>query len=64
MINKLELEAELLVKMNELKATDYKALKYSEGCYTEEEYAPVKAQRQQLRNEINNLRAQLEELEE
>lgn len=43
----------------ELSATDYKALKYMEGWLTEEEYAPVKAQRQALRDRINELKAQL-----
>ena len=38
-----------------LSATDYKAIKYSEGWLTEEEYAPVKAERQALREEINRL---------
>lgn len=39
-----------------LKRTDYKAIKYAEGYYTEEEYAPVKAQRQALRDRINELK--------
>jgi hypothetical protein len=43
----------------ELGATDYKALKYMEGWLTEEEYAPVKAQRQALRDQINELEAKL-----
>lgn len=43
----------------ELSATDYKALKYMEGWLTEEEYAPVKAQRQALRDQINELEGKL-----
>lgn len=43
----------------ELGATDYKALKYMEGWLTEEEYAPVKAQRQVLRDQINELEGKL-----
>ena len=39
----------------QLKKTDYKAIKHSEGCYTEEEYAPVKEHRQALRDAINEL---------
>lgn len=42
----------------ELAATDYKALKYMEGWLTEEEYAPVKARRQEIRDKINELEAQ------
>ena len=35
--------------------TDYKAIKFSEGELTEEEYAPIRAQRQAWRAEINDL---------
>lgn len=35
--------------------TDYKAIKYSEGLISEEEYSEVKAQRQAWRDEINIL---------
>lgn len=50
-LNKREI-AEL--KRN-LSNTDYKAIKYAEGLITEEEYAPIKAQRQEWRNRINYL---------
>ena len=39
----------------QLSDTDYKAIKYSEGLITEEEYAPIKSQRQAWRDEINQL---------
>lgn len=39
----------------QLAETDYRAIKYAEGQYTEEEYAPYKAQRQAWRDEINKL---------
>ena len=39
----------------ELAATDYKCLKYVDGALTEEEYAEVRAYRQELRNRINAL---------
>lgn len=46
-------------RINELKsklaATDYKAIKYMEGFYTEEEYTSIKAERQSWRDEINEL---------
>lgn len=48
--------AELKLLLN---ATDYKALKFSDGALTEEEYAPIRAQRQEWRNEINSLEALL-----
>ena len=39
----------------ELSATDYEAIKYSEGWFTEEEYAPIKAMREELREKIRHL---------
>lgn len=39
--------------------TDYKAIKYAEGYLTEEEYAPIKLQRQAWRDEINALEEKL-----
>ena len=48
-------------EINELKGklrdTDYKAIKYSEGWFTDEEYAEVKAQREEWRKRINELEA-------
>ena len=40
--------------------TDYKAIKYSEGWLTDEEYAEAKAQREEQRKRINELEASLE----
>lgn len=45
--------ADLKVK---LARTDYKAIKYAEGLITEEEYAPIKLQRQSWRDMINLLK--------
>lgn len=42
-----------------LKATDYQAIKYAEGFISETDYAPIKAQRQAWRDEINALEAEL-----
>lgn len=39
----------------ELSSTDYQAIKYSEGWFTEEEYAPIKAHREELREKIRAL---------
>ena len=51
-------------EINELKKklfdTDYKAIKYSEGWLTDEEYAEVKAQREEWRKRINKSEASLE----
>ena len=43
----------------QLEETDYKAIKYAEGMLTEDEYAPIKAQRQAWRDEINALEEEL-----
>jgi hypothetical protein len=47
--------AEIKALKKQLAQTDYKALKYADGCYTEEEYAPIKAQRADARTRINAL---------
>lgn len=44
-----------------LAATDYQALKYSEGWITEKDYTEIKANRQSWRDTINQLQAQLKE---
>lgn len=40
---------------SQLADTDYKAIKYAEGWYQEEEYAPIKAEREALRERIREL---------
>ena len=42
-----------------LKESDYKAIKYAEGLFTDVEYAPIKALRQSYRAEINALEAKV-----
>lgn len=44
-----------------LKDTDFRALKYADGAYTEEEYAPYKAARADARAEINRIEEMLVE---
>lgn len=48
-------EALIIELKSQLSATDYKALKFMEGWLTEEEYAPIRAERQIIRDEINRL---------
>ena len=59
----MELHASLkiLYLKDELKKTDYKAIKHSEGWLTDEEYAETKAERQKIREEINRLEQELEQ---
>lgn len=40
-----------------LAASDYQAIKYAEGHFTDEEYAPIKTERQSFRDRINELEA-------
>ena len=42
-----------------LKDTDYKSLQHHEGEITDEEFAPIKAQRKEWRAEINRLQEEL-----
>ena len=48
-----QFQIDLLKK--QLLDTDYKAIKYAEGLISDEEYAPIKAERQRIRDEINAL---------
>ena len=50
---------ELKLKLSE---SDYKAIKFIEGYYTDEEYEPIKLERQTLRNEINQYEQEIEKL--
>ena len=54
---KQKAKARIKVLKEELANTDYQAIKYAEGWLSEEEYAPIKAQRQAYREEINELEA-------
>jgi hypothetical protein len=54
-----ERQQEILIA---LKESDYKAIKYAEGHTTEEVYATIKAERQALRDEYNELEAELAKL--
>lgn len=51
--------AEIESCKSQLAATDYKAIKFAEGLITTEDYEPIKAERQALRDRINKLEAQL-----
>lgn len=64
MENKAIIAQEIVRCLGELKDTDYKAIKYAEGLITAEEYEPIKAERQALRDRINELEKQLEEFVE
>lgn len=46
---------------DELHASDYKAIKHSEGLISEEDYQPIKEERQLIRAEINKVEVMTEE---
>ena len=57
-----ELSQEMSSLKQQLSDTDYKLLKYLEGYYTEEEYAPIKAEREGLREQIRTLEKEIDEV--
>ena len=58
-----KLQMEISQKKGELYKSDYKAIKYAEGFISEEDYAPIKEERQNYRTQINQLEAEIVELE-
>ena len=62
MEDKVRIAQLIEVCLGELKDSDYKAIKYAEGLISADEYEPIKAARQELRNRINELEKQLAEL--
>ena len=56
-------EYQIVRLKKKLKDSDYKAIKYAEGFISEEEYAPIKEERQNYRTQINQLEAEIIELE-
>lgn len=57
---KIEGQKEIKELKEKLFNTDYQAIKFAEGLISEEEYAPIKEERQSWRDRINELEAQLE----
>lgn len=54
-----EKQTRIVELKRKLSETDYQAIKYAEGFISETDYAPIKAQRQAWRDEINALEAEL-----
>lgn len=55
-IEERDKEIEINKLKSELSNTDYLAIKYFEGWITEEEYEPIKQQREEIREKIRKLR--------
>lgn len=53
--SELSPQDEIFVLKSKLVETDYQAIKHSEGWISDEDYEPIKAQRQAWRDRINEL---------
>ena len=53
--NRTPIDQQIAKLKQQLFSSDYKAIKYAEGWISEEEYAPIKAERQEIRDKINEL---------
>lgn len=56
---KLQIKSRIQELKQNLANTDYQAIKYAEGMISENDYQPIKAQRQAWRDEINELELSL-----
>ena len=54
----VSVEEQIEILKQQLKDTDYKAIKYAEGFISDEDYAETKALRQSWRDEINRLESE------
>lgn len=59
-MDELEILSKIRYYREKLQNTDYMLLKFLEGEFTAEEYAPVKEQRKQWRAKINALEIELQ----
>ena len=59
-----QINGDIIALKQLLANSDYKALKYAEGMLSEDEYAPIRAQREALRVQINDLEIELESVNE
>lgn len=58
-LEQIQIKKRIAELKRNLANTDYQAIKYAEGLLREEEYAPIKAQRQSWRDEINRLEKEI-----
>lgn len=59
----MQIQSEIAGLKQILAGSDYKALKHADGVLSDEEYATAKAERQALRDRINELEESLAELD-
>ena len=55
----ISISDKIRILKQKLASTDYQAIKYAEGQISYEEYAPIKEKRQDLRDRINELEAEV-----
>ena len=53
-------DIQIAILKAQLSASDYKAIKHSEGLIPEEDYAPIREERQAIRDRINELETAIE----
>lgn len=58
-LEKIKLQEQMTTLKQDLSNTDYQAIKYAEGWFTDEEYSPIKAMRENIREKIRDLESQL-----
>lgn len=58
----ITLESDIRALKQILAQSDYKALKHADGALTDEEYEPIRLERQKLRDKINALEWELEDI--
>ena len=59
----MEINIQINTLKEQLAETDYKALKFIDGEFTEEEYAPIREERKNYRTRINELEECLKNIE-
>lgn len=57
-----DLKEKIDLLKEKLSSTDYKAIKYSEGLYTDDEYKSIQRERENIREEINFLEKQIRDI--
>ena len=62
-ISIIEINTKINILKEQLAETDYKALKFIDGEFTEKEYAPIREERKNYRIKINELEKCLENLD-
>lgn len=62
-LEKQELKKKLEEVLNKLRDSDYQAIKYAEGWFSEEEYAPIKELRESYRVQVREYQKRIEEID-